>query len=276
MGRSPSFTSVLDTAWRLLRARGWLIFVVLFLFTLVSQALFLPFRSGWGPNLIAGLDTLTGPRPSTRDDGWIAFLVHAFAQSMIIQSAAIILFGWLKAISIMLCARIALDWHAGRRSRFQSLTQNFVPTVLIVWGVLIITTILQMIGMAFLIVPGVALSVVWYVAVFVAADEKVHPFAALRRSYTLTRGFRGPILAITCLFTLFGFAWGFLEVTLILPRILDSGFDATEWLTISRRVRMVLGWVTSTASGIVSISVYLVLKRAEAGPAAPEVDDVFA
>lgn len=275
MRQTPSLSLVLKTAWRLFLARGWLIIAILILSGLPPQVYRIAIQAGWLPDIVPDLMALAGPSPSAREDGWLSFMLHAHTKATIGAIAFIFAFGWAQALAIILYTKIAIDWQAGQKLKALRLRRELIPAIFTVWVVLLIITISTGIGTALFVVPGFVLSALFYVATFVAADEKVGPIMALKRSFALTRGFRGGILAIMLALALPSFAWGFFETTVILPRVLDAGGGIEAWMDKRLAIRFVLSWVGKIASVFIAVSVYLILKRAETGPGAQEVSDVF-
>ena len=202
-------------------------------------------------------------------------MLYAHTKTTIGATALIVAFGWVQALAIILCTKIATDWQAGQKLKALRLPRELIPAIFTVWVILLIITISTGLGTALFVIPGFVLSALFYVATFVAANEKVGPITALKRSFALTRGFLGGILAILLFLALPGFTWGFFETTIILPRILDAGGGIEDWMDNRLAIRFVLSWLGKTASIVIAVSAYLVLKRAETGPDDQEVSDVF-
>jgi hypothetical protein len=76
--------------------------------------------------------------------------------------------------------------------------ERFVPIIILA----IVSAILMGLGMAALIVPGVILFTMWFVATPVCVVEKLGPLASLKRSAQLTKGHRWKILGLMLLMVL--------------------------------------------------------------------------
>jgi hypothetical protein len=59
--------------------------------------------------------------------------------------------------------------------------------------------VLQMLGFALLILPGLILTTIWFVGLPVCLAERLGPWASLRRSRELTKGHRWKVFALTLL-----------------------------------------------------------------------------
>ena len=275
MGRTPSFALILNTAWGLLRARGWLILAITLAASIPAFIYLFGIRFGYSPSLTNWTKVFLGPTPNLSEDGMLTLLVYLQFRGALQGTAMIFVFGWFQAIQWLACSRIAINWYSGETHPFHGLKHRLIPSYFVVWAVIVITTVSGLVGNILLFIPSMVMAVIWYVAKTVAAVENVTPIQALSRSLVLTRKFRGVILVLVCSFIVLDFGWGFFRATVIAPWVLDAGFEAQDWFLIDLGLRSLMGSLFYMAGMIVTASAYLVLKRAESGPDDQEISEVF-
>jgi uncharacterized membrane protein len=123
---------------------------------------------------------------------------------------------------------------------------------------MVLYTLIISLGSVFLLVPGVILSLMFAVCVPAAVVEGLGPFAALKRSYELTKGFKGRIFVTT-------FLWGLLILVLNWVVIWSfAGGAKLDLLPALLLQTVVLGMLNSSAH-VLNIYVYLGLLRERGG-----------
>lgn len=271
----PSFSNLVDTAWALFRARGWLILLVLLVCSAPPRIYEYAMRADLAPNLAAQVRALLGPSPTLSEDGWIQILFHMQLNAIILASLSVLIFGIFTAAAIISVSKIAASWQSGDPINISGPRRRIFPNIFVVWLVLIISNITETLAYSALYLPGLYLSVIWYVAAFAAADEGLGPVSALKRSMEMTRGFRWVLLVIVFLAALFSFGFGFFRASVLLPWLLDAGYEVQQWRSIDGGLLSAVGFLRRFVGIIVAASTYLVLKRASAGVSQAEVDSTF-
>jgi hypothetical protein len=131
-----------------------------------------------------------------------------------------------------------------------------------------------MVGMLFLIVPGIILYVVWSVAAPALVEERLGPVEALGRSRYLTRGARWKVfglnLVLLVLYWLFSIG--------VVAIFGDLGRSATDFQSMS--VAFILGsaavqTVTSVVWGVIQSSLYVDLREWKDGPKTEALAEIF-
>lgn len=129
-----------------------------------------------------------------------------------------------------------------------------------------------------LIVPGIILTVMWYVAAPVVIAEREGVFAALARSADLTKGERWNVFVV--LLILFAFVIGLVILAAIVGGIagatgaLNGGGGAMALLAGGAAV--VSGTITATIAGALPTAIYIELRGLKEGPESAGLDAVFA
>ena len=226
------------------------------------------------PNVFSSVTLLAGDRPSLSEDGWLKFFWYVQKVSIINGIVSIIVFGWLNALALTLCAFIVLDWEEEKPTRLSHSIRRLLPPAIFVWGILIVTKVCSLILNAAFILPGLVLVTVWSVAKFAAVDEETGPIQALRKSYTLVRQFFWGVFALVCAFFFIGTVTGLLR-SRILKYVLESGHDIQHFLVLDLALREIFSFAEGFASIIVFASTYLVLRRANQGVSDAELRVVF-
>jgi len=138
---------------------------------------------------------------------------------------------------------------------------RFLPIV----GISILAVFGIMLGTVLLIVPGIMLACMWYVAVPVTAVERLGVGAALARSSELTRGYRWSILGMYLLFVLLT-----LLVMTVLVGLL-SALGPTGALVVSELVGVFL----SLYGGVLAAVAYHDLRVTKEGVSTDELVKAF-
>jgi uncharacterized membrane protein len=129
-----------------------------------------------------------------------------------------------------------------------------------------------------LIVPGIILAIMWYVAAPVVIAEREGVFAALGRSAELTEGERWNVFVV--LLILFALLVGLVILAAIVGGIagatgmLSGGGNAMAFLVGG--ATMVSGTISAAIAGALPTAVYIELRGLKEGPETQGLDAVFA
>lgn len=176
-----------------------------------------------------------------------------------------------------LITHVTVDHLSGRPSSLAPALSASFATLPSVFAVGLLSNFALLVGLLVLIVPGVALAVIWLVAIQAATVERLGPIAALRRSAALTQGHRTPIfLALLGVLTapLAVFACNF---CIIAGWILVStdGSPSAPVTTLQIGFRIVMQAVLLIGSSVFSTVVYVRARALREGLDADAVVDVF-
>lgn len=182
------------------------------------------------------------------------------------------LLGMLLGLTLIQVA--SAQWQ-GRRMRVRGAISGAGEYFLPGLGLTFLTGLGVIVGMLFLIVPGVFLLVTWSVVLPVLVLENKGVLASISRSAELTRFCRGAILALILLLLLLlaGVMLIYFLVTLIGTLVLPDS-DTTILTDVILMPLLGGGFTTITVLG--SIALYRELKRVKEGGELSEVADVFA
>jgi hypothetical protein len=132
------------------------------------------------------------------------------------------------------------------------------------------------VGTLLLILPGIALCVMWAVAAPALVAERLGPYQAISRSMDLTEGARWKVLGMELVLVT---AWTMLVAAVASMRVLWSGlpgaiapggFSVSYW-AIEAAVRT----VTALGFGLFHASMYVELREWKEGPATDALENVF-
>lgn len=135
-----------------------------------------------------------------------------------------------------------------------------------VLGVAILMGLGVALGLALLIVPGLILMCVWYVAIPAAVIERPGVFGAFSRSSELTRGHRWTIFGIYLVFFLVGMGVGVFLV---------GSMMATQSAIVTVIVTVVIGMLVSIWAGAAQAVAYHDLRVKKEGIGTDEIAAVF-
>jgi hypothetical protein len=146
--------------------------------------------------------------------------------------------------------------------------------------ILLIYTVAAYLGLIFLIVPGIIISVLWFFVIPIAVLEKGNAFSSFGRSMALGSGFRWRILSLWLLMMLVALAFGFLgwvsmhgftiDPKLVAARALESSSQVSVTFLLTQLATQV---VTSFLVVLNAVA-YQQLKRIKEGDV--RVAEVFA
>lgn len=262
----------------------------------IGNVLAQSFRSiGRNPVLLIGVPFVCGGLPQ----GLISFLQQGDQQqlrdymmrldsgsvspAMIIGAVAVFL---LIAIPLALISqgamiRATLGAIQGEKASLGDCLAVAFSRMLPLLGLMILSGLA--IGFAFLllIVPGIILSLVWYVAAPVLVVEQLGVSESLSRSADLTRGYRWSLFGLAIIVGIIGFTANMLvggmgaAFAAAAARAGDGSLTTTVAVLVG-----VFGAIGSTVSavlsGVVPTALYVELRQAKEGPIGETLDHVFA
>jgi hypothetical protein len=116
---------------------------------------------------------------------------------ILLVAVALIFALWPLVSAVILYA--AFQHMRGRKVRLAEAVARVLPRSLALVGVMFLGGLGMMIGLVALVVPGIFLMVIWYVAGAACVAEKLGMRQSLRRSRELTKGYRWRIFALVLL-----------------------------------------------------------------------------
>lgn len=179
------------------------------------------------------------------------------------------------AVQVMtqaILTRVTVAQSQGRKASFGESAAAALNIALPLFGLAIVAGFGVVLGLVFLIVPGVIAYVVWAVAAPALVEERQGIFAALRRSADLTDGSRWRVFGVSAVLAVTGIlATGGVEA-------LFSSSEGTDWITdpIYMLASGVATTLTGVLSGTVQAAMYVELRAVKDGPASSQLADVFA
>jgi uncharacterized membrane protein len=199
------------------------------------------------------------------------FQVYAYA-----ASAVRFLFSYVAQGAIIF---IAVEYLAGQPVSLGQTVRVLGSRVVFI----VLTAIVQglLVGLGFMacIIPGVLLSLVYYVAIPSCVAERTGPIQSLYRSAELTRGVRGSIFLISLVVGIIGMMVGGVVVLGAMPSLfsMDDPDTAMQSVLITQRI---LEWIISPIQTLlISVPpavVYVHLRGMRDGVDAHKIAEVFA
>ena len=174
--------------------------------------------------------------------------------------------------------RATIASSRGDRATFGECLSTALRRLLPLLGLGIVSGLAVGFAAILLIVPGIILAVMWYVAAPVVIAEREGVFAALGRSADLTKGERWNVFVV--LLILFALLVGLVILGAIggaiagATGILSGGGNAMSLLVGGATV--VSGTISATIAGALPTAVYIELRGLKEGPEAQGLDAVFA
>jgi len=166
----------------------------------------------------------------------------------------------------------------GQRATFGECLSTAFRRLLPLLGLAIVSGLAIGFATILLIVPGIILGVMWYVATPVVIAEREGVFAALGRSTDLTEGERWNVFVV--LLILFAFLVGIVILSAIIGGvagmmgILNGGGNTMALFTGG--VAVVTGTASAMIAGALPTAVYIELRGLKEGPETQGLDAVFA
>jgi len=186
-------------------------------------------------------------------------------QSVIMVGLGFVLLMVLSMLSSAVILHAAFQDMRGRPVRLlESLRvglRRFLPLILL--G--IIGAVLMVLGFMLLIVPGLILYTMWFVAVAACVVERLGPWTSLRRSRQLTKGYRWRI---------FGLVLVLLLLSVISP-LLELALSAIGGETLALVGNLIWAAIASAFSAVVIALTYYDLRVAKEGTDIEQIAAVF-
>jgi hypothetical protein len=139
--------------------------------------------------------------------------------------------------------------------------RRFFPLILLA----LVETVLLMLGLILLVVPGIMLYTMWLVGVAACVVERTGPWRSLRRSQELTKGHRWKLFGLLLLIILISLVGGLLQFVL----------NATAGPTVATIGNTIWGAFGSAFSSIVLAVTYYELRVAKEGIDIEQIASVF-
>lgn len=171
-------------------------------------------------------------------------------------------------------ARATIAQAEGRQPGFAECARAGAAVSFPAAGLALMVSIPITLGYAMLLVPGLFLGALWYVAIPAMVEERRGVVASLRRSHALTYGARWKIFALLAVALV-------LSIIVMVAVEVASGQWDSQSLTAaySNPAYLVLSITTFTAMnlfwGAVQASLYVQLRNWKDGPRAAELEQVF-
>jgi hypothetical protein len=247
MNENFSVGTVLGTGFRV-----WLRNIIPF--TLITVVIYAPLII-WAVTAVSGemtLDRIGGAVHWETYGGALSLLLNVF-------------------VSATLTYGVVMELQGKRASMLACVTTGFAR-LFPVLGVGILTFLAVAGGCICLIVPGIIIMCMLYVATPASVIERPGVMGALRRSRELTAGHKGQIFGILFLLGLLGFA-----ARKIVAAMLPSGIDAIlaalpKFIYIELALQILLG----TLGSVMAAVAYYYLRKEKEGTGAEELASVFA
>lgn len=175
--------------------------------------------------------------------------------------------------------RTTVAHSEGRKASFAESAAAGLAVALPLFLMALLSGLGILVGMIFLIVPGVILYVIWSVAAPALVEERLGAVGALGRSRELTRGARwkvfGLLLVVTVISWLFSALVGLVSV-MWYGGPLEFASAAAQGLPLAYLlVNAVLQTVSLAVWGVIQTSLYVELREWKDGPATEQLADIF-
>ncbi len=247
MNEHFSVGTVLGTGFRV-----WLRNIIPF--TLITAVIYAPLII-WAVTAVSGEMTLD------RVGGAVHWETYGGALSLLLN----------VFVSATLTYGVVMELQGKRASMLACVTNGFAR-LFPVLGVAILNFLAIAGGCICLIVPGIIIRCMLYVATPASVIERPGVMGALKRSRELTAGHKGQIFGIVFLLGLLGFA-----VRKIVAAMLPNGIDAIlaalpKFIYIELALQILLG----TLGSVMAAVAYYYLRKEKEGTGADELASVFA
>jgi hypothetical protein len=180
-------------------------------------------------------------------------------------------FAFNVAITATLTYGVVMELQGKRASIGACIATGFARLLPCI-GVVILSSLAIMGGFIALIVPGVIVALMLYVATPVAVIERPGVVASLKRSAELTKGFKGDIFVIAFVIGLMGFVIKMIEKEVLVPRTPEAALKALPMLIyVDLGTQVVIGSVTAVMASVA----YYYLRLQKEGTSVQELASVF-
>ena len=221
-------------------------FVPIILVTIIAQI----------PNYVAQF-TVSEPKPGMTLDAlmWmlggllVAFFIGIVAGSL---SGGVVMYGVIQELR-------------GRRFSAVESFSVVLARLLPVIGVALCSGILIILGLSLLIVPGLILACMWYVAVPVCIAERTGVFASMSRSRVLTKGYRWRLFGILLLFAI-AVLIGIFTIGMVFAMVSPTALKISQ---------LAVGTIIGAFGGVLGGVFYYELRVAKEGVDIDKIASVF-
>ncbi|MCJ9427537.1 hypothetical protein [Kordiimonas marina] len=204
---------------------------------------------------IAFTGNVTVLKGDTSQVGWMGVLLSFLATAIFTQIAYVaILSGGISFLS-------------GDKMTLGRMIRSGMKFLFPVIAVAIISFVLVLLGYVFLIIPGVIISLMLYVAIPAVIAEKKDPIEALKRSRDLTRGSRWAIFAVMIIVAI---------ITNVPQWLVGFIQPSAENVPLLFVVTVLSYGVITAVNGALNAAVYVQLRECKEGISTDEVTEVFA
>lgn len=177
----------------------------------------------------------------------------------------------LGALLNAMISRAAIGDLSDGRPSFGDCLSAALPAILPVIAIGVLSGLAVVIGMIFLIVPGIYLWLGWSVAIPVLIQERAGVFGSMSRSRDLTRGNRWRLFALFLIIVVM--VWIVQIASSLLTLVGGSLGQASLFLAIAAAISGTVSSVLITTAAAVS---YIELRRVKEGTSIDELAQVFA
>lgn len=219
-------------------------------FVVISMALF-------APVLLYALNWLQG----VRNHG----LSGDMSQFTIIATVISALAGSLVTAALTYC--VVNDMH-GQRAGIGACIARGISSLWVALGVAIVAGLAVVGGLLLLVVPGVIVACMFYVAVPVAVMEQTSVMGALRRSRELTQGHKGQVFGLMLLFGMFRIA-----VSKVAPAVMPT--DTYQNAKRLLYVQFGLDATFAALTAVIAAVAYCALRAEKDGPVMTQLGTAF-
>lgn len=194
--------------------------------------------------------------------------------TMVVSLLTFFLLGGLMQTSLVVAT---LQDLSGQRVDLAACLRRALVMLLPVIGVSILVGLGVAFGTVLLVVPGVMLYIMWFVAVPALVEERRGIFAALGRSRELTRGSRWPIFGLVVAFVVFTLVAG-LGTALLTGLSVAAGADqlAENEFGVAVVINAFVSMLTSLVSSTGVAATYVELRTVKEGANVDALAAVFA
>jgi len=237
---------------------------------------------GNNPLVIFGVALLFGAGPQLLYNGFLRSSILVQTSNPItttaVGSLALFLVSLVARSVVTGCiTRATVAYSQGRRASLGDCLSVAISRILPVLAVSFIFGIMVVLGMIFLLVPGIIFAVMWSVVVPITVEERAGIFGAFNRSQQLTKGARWKIFGLFLLMFLIGLGVGLVA---ILATVLTMGISyqapaIAQSLPAIIANAIVLTVVSALSSALVT-SLFVELREWKDGPEDSKLSDIFA
>jgi len=169
----------------------------------------------------------------------------------------------------------AIEYQAGRRVGLSVMLQTVLRALVPVIIAALLVSILSILGMLFLLIPGIIILVMMSMTTPAIVVEKLGPIAAMKRSSALTSGYKWPVFGVFLVLVVLLYAV-MIGVGLVMGLGLDEIVMQDEQTMTLSLWQLLSSGAYYALIGSCVVAVYTNLRAAKEGATADEVADVFA